>query len=219
MAAYTNSGNFYIKNPEDMTKIVDIIKKSPVNLHSMYIEEKFLNLILKNLSSKPRNIIKYHFMKTDRHSFIPDKPIKYPYDCVKCSDKDFESLKNLHYNYHLEEVYNDDSYYPYDYEMTAYKKLLSKRINYAVFNEEGLAVSKANVNAESQNSYQIGGVYTLKNFRNRGLSKICVSSLTGKLLDKKDSVYLYVKKENIPAISVYKSLGFTILYDAALIYF
>ncbi len=216
---YTNSGSFYINNPENITKITDIIRKSPVNLHSIYIEEKFLNLILANLLSKPRNIIKYHFMKTDKNSFKPDKSVKYPYKRVKCNDKNFESLKNLHYNYHLEEVYNDGSYYPYDYEMTAYKKLLSNRINFAVFDEEGIAVSKANVNAEAQNSYQIGGVYTLKDFRNQGLSKICVSSLVNELLKKKDSVYLYVKKDNIPAISVYKSLGFTTVYNAALIYF
>lgn len=219
MVVYTNSGSFYVKNPENITEIVDIIRNSPVNLHSIYIEEKYATCLIDNLFSKPRNIIRYYFMKTDNYSFIPDKTLNPSYICKKCSDKDFEILKNLHYNYHLEEVYNDGSYYPYDYEMTAYKKLLAKRINFAVFDEKGGAVSKANVNGEAQNSYQIGGVYTLKNYRNQGLSKICVSFLVSELLKKKESVYLYVKKDNIPAVSVYKRLGFRTIYDAALMYF
>src|SRR4030065_1274975 len=84
------------------------------------------------------------------------------YYCTAGNTNHFEKSKDLQFLYHKEEVYTNNSYYPYNVEMIAYKKLLKTRLNYIVFtkDESNTAVSKANINGESPNYYQLGGIYT-----------------------------------------------------------
>ncbi|OHD18629.1 MAG: hypothetical protein A2086_16995 [Spirochaetes bacterium GWD1_27_9] len=222
LLAYTSTGYFYPFIKEKYIKdVVKIINNGDCFLFSIYGKSKIISDIVKNIKYKPRSSINYYSMRLKKDNFKTLSKELVGYKCIKCSKDHFKYLKNLQYLYHKEEVYNDDSFYPYDAEMESFKTLLDVRLNYAVFDAKNKAISKANVNGESPNFFQIGGIYTLKQYRNMGFSKFCLTNL---FLDSfynffKKGILLFVKKENIPAITVYQQLGFEILFESTLVYF
>jgi len=75
-------------------------------------------------------------------------------------------------------------------------------------------ISIANIHGVSKNYFQIGGVITRPNFRNKGYSKQVVSFLCQKFFDKGIKTgFLFTDKNNKPAQAVYRSLGFEIVDD------
>jgi len=73
---------------------------------------------------------------------------------------------------------------------------------------DGRPVGKANINAESFNCLQIGGVYVHPEFRSRGIAQALTTALIHAFAPKKQHFTLFVKKTNIPARRVYDKLGF-----------
>ena len=136
----------------------------------------------------------------------------------KSSLQDFNHLKKLQYLYHIEEVYAE-TYYPKQSEMKAYQLLLANRIHFAGYLNNH-AVTKVNVNAQSDIIIQLGGVYTLDRYRGKGYAEGCVKSLLAYAQSNKyEKAQLFVKLQNIPAICLYEKIGFkkkmetTILYN------
>jgi ribosomal protein S18 acetylase RimI-like enzyme len=224
LIVYSGNGIFYPLVKEEYSDESSLfIKKFSSDIFSIYGMKDVINKIYMNLNISCRNHIDYFVMKLDKDRFMPYTENNKGYSCIKCDDNHFQSLKELQYLYHLEEVYDNDDYYPYEAEMKAFKNQLGKRLNYALFDKKhpGLAVSKSYINAESPNCSQIGGNYTLKKYRNKGLSKLCLSFLIEDVFtnEKKNHILLFVKKNNIPAINVYKKLGFEIIFETGLYYF
>ena len=79
---------------------------------------------------------------------------------------------------------------------------------YGSFTEEDELASLAFIQDTSENVALIGGVYTKSEFRRLGYAKSCLISLINDLLNKYRVVGLTVRTDNIPAINLYKSLGF-----------
>jgi ribosomal protein S18 acetylase RimI-like enzyme len=222
LIAYTDNGLFFPYVGRQYIKDASLFIINSINdLFSIYGQKEMVDEIYENLTFKTRHHIEYYEMLLEKKHFLSFFDNIEGFKCAKCNSSHFRYLKNLQYLYHIEEVYNEDSYYPHEAEMKSFKQLLDKRLNYAVFmnNEKNTAVSKANVNGESPNCYQIGGIYTLKEYRNLGLSKLCISHLLKEAFDQKKNILLYVKKENKSAISVYDKLGFKILKQTCLYYF
>ena len=70
-------------------------------------------------------------------------------------------------------------------------------------------VSICNLHATSENYAQLGGVLTLPEYRNHRLATKCVSMFCKKYFEKGfNTIILFTSKENIPAIKVYKKIGF-----------
>lgn len=97
---------------------------------------------------------------------------------------------------------------PYDKREINY--LVRKRRVYGSFTEEGVLASLAFIQDETTNVVLIGGVYTKSEFRRQGYAKSCLSKMINYLLLKYKIVGLIVRVDNIPAINLYKSLGFSI---------
>ena len=72
-------------------------------------------------------------------------------------------------------------------------------------------VSKANTNAKGFDHIQIGGVFTVKRFRNQGYALHTVAALCRHIIEEEHKIpSLFVRCDNEYAIKLYKNLGFEI---------
>ncbi|MDA3938626.1 MAG: GNAT family N-acetyltransferase [Spirochaetia bacterium] len=72
-------------------------------------------------------------------------------------------------------------------------------------------IAKVNTNGKGFGYNQIGGVYTKPQYRNQGISTYLMKYLLNEIHKSGKNAVLYVKKENDPALSLYKKLGFQII--------
>ncbi len=223
---YTNYGSIYpLVKPQYINETINFINNSDYVFFSIYGEKDVIDKIIKFTNYKPRDLIEYHTMTLTKDNFYLFNNSKQNFNkdvlCRKCELKDFKYLKTLQYMYHKEEVYQNDSYYPYEAEMSAFKNLLKERVVYAIFDKYQTAISKVNTNGESPNFFQIGGMYTLKEYRKNGYGEFCLFNLILDIFNNYDKkgVGLFVKKNNTNAISLYKKMGFIIKGETAIAYF
>jgi ribosomal protein S18 acetylase RimI-like enzyme len=207
---------FYVSEPDIETSL-NFFRSRTGRIFSIYGEHSLLNQIKRTIRKPVHTVHEYFVME------LPQKPAGLPpppagFQCHPCSSRDFSKLARLQELYHLEEVYEDSDSYPYDLEMISFKDLLDERINYAVFDGDK-AVSKANVNGESPGYYQLGGIFTLKNYRNRGLSAYCLSCLISRCFREGKKTALYVKKHNHAAVALYKKIGFIHRIETGICYY
>ena len=73
---------------------------------------------------------------------------------------------------------------------------------------DGHIVAKAGTNAQGFHWLQIGGVYTLPAYRNKGLAAAAVAHLISTHSAKTHGFALFVKTANTAALRVYEKLGF-----------
>lgn len=84
--------------------------------------------------------------------------------------------------------------------------------------EGGRPVAKAGTNALTGHWGQIGGVYTRPEFRGQGFQKSLMSALLARLEGQGRGACLFVKKANLAAGSLYRSLGFAFETDFTILY-
>ena len=76
------------------------------------------------------------------------------------------------------------------------------------FIERNRYVAKAGSNAQGFHWFQIGGVYTLPAYRNKGLAAAAVAHLINTHSAESHGFALFVKTANTAALRVYEKLGF-----------
>jgi len=79
---------------------------------------------------------------------------------------------------------------------------------YYCVKEEGKIVSAAGVHLVTPRIAQLGNIVTDVTYRNRGLATACTSTLAADLASRGLIVSLFVRKDNAPAIHLYRELGF-----------
>jgi hypothetical protein len=67
---------------------------------------------------------------------------------------------------------------------------------------------RASVSALTGDAAQVSGVYTPPDRRRRGLARRGLSELSARLLQRSGAVCLFVNDFNVPALSLYRRLGF-----------
>lgn len=101
-------------------------------------------------------------------------------------------------------------------------RLLKKRINnhalYAV-KKEGKYIAKAGINALGFRWNQIGGVFTIPQYRNKGVGAANMMMLINDCFQYKKKCALFVKIKNPAARQMYKKIGFTESCDFRISYF
>ena len=80
-------------------------------------------------------------------------------------------------------------------------------------------IAKAGTDAIGKKFIQLGGIYTKKSHRRKGFSFILIYTILKRILRVKKSAILFVKKSNLPAINLYKSLSFNKISDYIISYF
>ena len=78
---------------------------------------------------------------------------------------------------------------------------------YGTFVENEL-VSYAGSFIQLPQIWMIGGVYTAPDHRNKGYASLATSAVTKEALRKAEKAALFVRSDNLPAISVYEKIGY-----------
>ena len=137
---------------------------------------------------------------------------------IVCKKNDIEKIMPLHLKFVRDEVLPKWHKISPAAELMSAERALKKFYVVAV-EKDGQFISKAQTNAETKNYLQIGGVYTLKEFRNRGYAKVLISQIVKHALENKKGSVLYVRQNNRYALSAYESSGFFCFDEMSMVYF
>lgn len=137
---------------------------------------------------------------------------------MRCTENDMENLFEIEKKYLQEEVAISNQKIS-DLEVSMHlRQILKNQLCFALISDDQI-VSKANTNAIGKNWVQIGGVYTLFQFRQNGYAAHTVSTLCKRILQARKNISLFVKTKNLPAQQLYKKIGFTFHSDYKIVYF
>lgn len=119
------------------------------------------------------------------------------------TEKDVEELAAMIVDFHwaaLAEKANADE---------IRKDVAGRLSGFAVIRQDGKIVSIASKSRETDKMTAISLVYTLPQYRSRGLSCKIVTSLTQQIIDNGKLAYLFVDKANPTANHLYTKIGYT----------
>lgn len=171
------------------------------------------------LPLKASHHVDYYLMTvTEETLLVPDFSSMKEMVIKKATPKDAEKLYTLQKLYELEEVFIDPSKFNPKICLSHLKTMLKEElIIYAEKN--GVPVAKAGTNARGFLADQIGGVYTNDEERRKGIAQCLMYLLLRKIFEIKRIASLFVKKNNTPAISLYRKLGFKMRENFRISYF
>ncbi len=178
------------------------------------------------LPEQPHTVVDYYLMLLSSKEFDNEKPIQQDYgETGKFSLKiklahprEAKYLFPLQRDYELEEVVLKKANYNPKFSLAMFRKNLEENI--VLYAElDGTPVAKAGTNARGFITDQIGGVFTKRDQRGKGIARIVMKYLLSLIFEDKQYASLFVKKHNLPAINLYKSLGFKIVNDFRIAYF
>ncbi|MGI5090221.1 GNAT family N-acetyltransferase [Treponema vincentii] len=125
----------------------------------------------------------------------------------RATENDLTELFPLQLDYENTEVaYEGRPINPAVCKLSLHTRLATEYI-YKV-SADGHIVAKAGTNAQGFHWFQIGGVYTLPSYRNKGLAAAAVAHLINTHSAKAHGFALFVKTANTAALRVYEKLGF-----------
>ncbi|MEM5948572.1 GNAT family N-acetyltransferase [Spirochaetia bacterium 38H-sp] len=184
----------------------------------MILGEKKSCKIVNDVLKKKINMQKNHFlMLKDKDTENKKNKNKDNIIIRLATPSDMEELYKLQENYEKEEVLPDVSLFsPASCIHKINTHIKTKSIMVAEYN--GKIVAKAEISAKGVLIYQIGGVYTLPEYRNRGIATELVRNLIKLIEGSSKKVCLFVRKDNKPAYKVYKKLGFSTVSDFSIVY-
>lgn len=194
-------------------------KKNIHSVQGLKNEVQYLQETLDRKGKKMKDVIEYELMSLDSITEV-NMSKKYPSNLELCIPqlKDAQALAPLQANYEKEEVIPRGSVFnPSSSRLNTANIIKNGKILAAKL--DGRFVGKINVNAESFSRYQIGGVYVCSEFRGQGIAGKMTHEFIKSLLVQGRGLTLFVKKANIPALRLYKSLGFTARGDYRITYY
>jgi RimJ/RimL family protein N-acetyltransferase len=166
--------------------------------------------------------IDYHLMIQTRDSFsnVCRESFPYPPGLVvrTAYPRDLAALLPLQIRYELEEVVITRERYNEQACRQNLKRSLRQQL-VLMAESNGKVVAKAGTNARGFTVDQIGGVFTVEDVRNSGIAFRVMEELLRRIFAEKSTVCLFVKKNNLPALALYRKLGFRIADGYRISYF
>lgn len=135
------------------------------------------------------------------------------FSLTRCGTEHVNMLFTLQKNYELAEVLLDAADFDEASCRLNLRKILREQTIYALFTDSSTknrqrAVAKAGTNAKGLNWFQLGGVYTLPEYRNHGYAAFLTQFLAEKFREQGKKTALFVNDKNISAIKAYEKAGF-----------
>jgi GNAT superfamily N-acetyltransferase len=207
----------------DLDKGLEVLGSSLSKVNTLMGDKESVASILKicfsrKIVSEGVNSFNYHTMTLDKNSFIPCKEYPQKINIRLAAQKDIKDLLPLQKNYEIEEVLPNAKMFNEAISRKHLSIILKNQIT-VVAEEAGKIIAKANTNEKGFIYYQIGGVYTLPEYRNTGISTALVSYLLENIFSRGMKTSLFVKTSNEAAIKVYTKLGFNKVEEFQITYF
>lgn len=173
-------------------------------------EKKGTDLVASAIKRKSQERRSYTLMHFECKA--PKLPLPEGLKLIQCGTEQLEALCPLQKGYEIDEVLLA----PEDFEETAsrltLRKFLREQIIYALFTQgstkASIPVAKAGTNARGLNWCQLGGIYTVPRYRNKGYAAFLAQSLALKIAQSGKKTALFVKDKNIAAQKAYTKAGF-----------
>ncbi|MBC6721296.1 GNAT family N-acetyltransferase [Treponema sp. Marseille-Q4130] len=128
---------------------------------------------------------------------------------VRCGIRDADTLMPLQLAYEAEEVIPPCRTQNLAAARKNLERILKNEYVVSLQNARGGAAAKANTNAVGIRWVQIGGVYTVPDFRRKGCASLLVETLAEKIVASNRLPVLYARNGNEAAQKAYAALGFT----------
>ncbi len=203
-----NSG--FCATAEFCTEFMEFVKDKKIKCVSG--EEKssefLMNLI--GISGRKPYFRNSYILMSLRKMSVPGFPHILPDGArvVRAVSGDDRILFDIQKNYLEEEVVPPGKILS-DFEVgISLRQILNSQIVLLVVKNKKVA-AKLNTNAVGWEWIQLGGVYTEKEFRRSGYAFTLVSAISGRINGKGKGVCLFVKKDNIAAIRLYRKAEFS----------
>lgn len=203
-------------------------QKSIKNISGEKNGTDFFLEVIRNLSENPdstftkkfnvKQINDYKLMVLPHQQFQQSQKLYNDDFIMRCTENDMENLFEIERNYLQDEVAVRGQKVS-DAEVSMRLRQILKNQLYFVLISDDRIVSKAYTNAIGKNWIQIGGVYTLFQFRQNGYAALTVSTLCKRILQAHKNISLFVKTKNLPAQQLYQKIGFTFHSDYKIVYF
>lgn len=225
--ASINSHNFFVYCFNFYSEEVYKLVASTFNFNLIYaimgeasFQKQLLLFLSETLNIAVKIFVPYILMAKPRNEAIINPCVLINnLEINMATGKDVDNLLDLQVGYETEEVCQGKKEFPRGISLMNLEHILKNEITYfAILNH--LCVSKANTNAQGINYAQIGGVYTLPEYRGQGIASCVVSYLISHINKKEGkNVSLFVKVKNTKAIEMYKGLGFKERGEFSISYF
>ncbi len=203
-------------------------QKSIKNISGEKDGTDFFLEVIRNLSENPdstftkkfnvKQINDYKLMVLPHQQFQNSQKLYNDDFIMRCTENDMENLFEIERNYLQDEVAVRGQKVSDAEVSMRLRQILKNQLYFALISDDRI-VSKAYTNAIGKNWIQIGGVYTLFQFRQNGYAAHTVSTLCKRILQAHKNISLFVKTKNLPAQQLYKKIGFTFHNDYKIVYF
>lgn len=184
--------------------------------------------VIRNLSENPdstftkkfnvKQINDYKLMVLPHQQFQNSQKLYNDDFIMRCTENDMENLFEIERNYLQDEVAVRGQKVSDAEVSMRLRQILKNQLYFALISDDRI-VSKAYTNAIGKNWIQIGGVYTLFQFRQNGYAALTVSTLCKRILQAHKNISLFVKTKNLPAQQLYQKIGFSFHSDYKIVYF
>lgn len=165
----------------------------------------FVNLLQKK-DMFPFQVNNYNLMICKEINSAPEK-LSEDDEVRRCTEQDLEILLELQREYICKEVAPRGKN-PSDMEIAmGLRQILKNQLCLSIFFDDK-PVAKANTNAIGINWVQLGGIYTHPRFRRNYYAWHLVSAICRRVAKSGKKTALFVKDINVPAIDLYKKIGF-----------
>lgn len=186
-------------------------------IHSVMGMSQEINNVVPLINKAIRYEVDYDLLGLDKDDYSYNKNSISDIKIKKARPSDKDKLYPLQRDYELEEVYLEpENFRSYACLVNLKNKLTEQKIYYV---DQNGPVAKAGTNARGFYVDQIGGVFTVKDQRNKGYSTLLMSKILKKLFKTKNQIVLFVKKENMSAQRVYSKLNFKAIGHFKIVYF
>ena len=196
-----------VLDPGTPTFPVDLVRRLPGALTVMGTEAS-VAATERALGRPPTRAVGYHLMRLDR-SVWRDDPTPKAAVVRRALLTDLGALYPLQRDYEKEEVLLDPTLHDPRLCRAHLKRTLREQVVY-VAEMDGRPVAKAGTNARGHDYDQIGGVFTVTGLRGHGLGRAVMAALLRHIYGEKRGACLFVKRDNAPAVALYRRLRFEI---------
>jgi len=206
------------RNSELQRKLLkELISSRGRRVHSVMGLRSEVGTVESVLAPRAAERIDYHLMTRDCSTVAAPTPDPPGMLIRRAGIVDLTALFPLQKSYEKEEVLLDPGAFNATSCLLHLQRSLRKEIT-LVAELDARIVAKAGTNAQGLDYYQIGGVFTEPDYRNRGISRKLLQALLWEIAGLQKHACLFVKKQNEAAIHLYRSLGFQIRDDFSISY-